>query len=165
MADEVIATEQYQRIERTEVLALMAADAQMLARLASPCALAGATPFSYPGKGPVVVFVRSDGSRVRMSDGGRLVKFLESQGQDLAVDPVLSRTVYHAVREVPGMGMGNGMVYLDTTLERLPEDLARFVQAVIEIIGLRHSKYKDALVQLSRTRDGDELDPWSTPKG
>ena len=36
----------------------------------------------------------------------------------------------------------------------------RFVQAVIEIIGLRHSKYKDALVQLSRTRDGSEPSYW-----
>ncbi len=75
---------------------------------------------------------------------------------------MLSRTVFHAVREVAGMGMGNGMVYMDTTLDRLAEDLARFVQAVIEIIGLRHSKYKDALVQLSRTRDGSEPSYWGS---
>ncbi|NLG66282.1 MAG: DUF1828 domain-containing protein [Actinobacteria bacterium] len=154
------ATEEFQRLERAEILALLAGDREVLARFGSPCALAGATPFSYPGKGPVVLFLESDGSEVRASDGGRLIKFLESQGQDLSIDPVLSRTVFHAVREVAGMGMGNGMVYMDTTLDRLAEDLARFVQAVIEIIGLRHSKYKDALVQLSRTRDGSEPSYW-----
>ncbi len=154
------ATEEFQRLDRSQVLSLLAADPQMLARLDRPCAVAGATPFSYPGKGPVVLFLESDGARIRVSDGGRLIRFLESQGQDLAVDPILSRTVFHAVREVAGMGMGNGTVYLDTTLERLPADLTSFLQVVIEIIGLRHSKYKDALVQLSRTRDGSESSSW-----
>ena len=154
------ATQQYQRLSPAEVLALVGGVPDSLRRLSEPCSLAGATPFVYPGKGPLVLFLDSDGRNVRVSDGGRLVKYLESQGQDLAVDPVLSRTVFHAMRDVPGMGMGNGHVFLDTAVDRLAADLPFFVQTLLEIVGLRHSKYKDALVQLSRTRDGDESNPW-----
>lgn len=150
----------YERLNTSEVMSLLSGDKTVSVRLGVPCALAGATTFTYPGKGPLVLFLESDGNRIRVTDGGRLVKYLESQGQDLAVDPVLSRTVFHAVREVTGMGMGNGTVFLETSVGEVPETLPRFVQAIIEIIGLRHSKYKDALVQLSQRRDEANADPW-----
>ena len=152
----------YRQLDISEVMLLVAGDKDAAARLTEPCALVGPTVFTYPGKGPVLLFLKSDGNRVRATDGGSLVKYLESQGQDLAVDSILSRTVFHAVREVAGMGMGNGAVHLETSVEELTETLPQFVQTIIEIIGLLHSKYKDALVQLSQRHGEGDSGPWGT---
>ena len=65
---------------------------------------------------------------------------------------VVSKTVFHAVKEVEGAGAGSGEIYLDSTSDAVTADLWRFLQLVTELIGLRHSKYKDALLQLSRSR-------------
>jgi hypothetical protein len=142
--------EPYQRIQTAELLALAAGDTAQVERLRRPARIAGASPFEYPGKGPVVVFVRSDGSRVRISEGGRLLKYLETQGMDLGLDNVLSKTVFHALKDIEGAAAGNGEVYIDTTPDQTPSSVWRFLQLIIEVIGLRHSKYKDALVQLAR---------------
>ncbi|MHB0980023.1 MAG: DUF1828 domain-containing protein [Thermoleophilia bacterium] len=141
---------EYERITTTELLALAGGDPAQVERLRRPARLAGAAPFEYPVKGPVVVFVTSDGARVRMSEGGRLLRFLESQGMDLALDTVLSKTVFHALKDVEGAAAGNGEIFLDTTPDAAPAAVWRFLQLVLEVIGLRHAKYKDALVQLAR---------------
>lgn len=142
--------EPYQRIQTQELLALAAGDPGLVGRLRGPARVAGASPFEYPEKGPIVVFIRSDGARVRISEGGRLLKFLETQGMDLGLDNVLSKTVFHALKDVEGAAAGNGEVYIDTTPDGAPATIWRFLQLVVEIVGLRHSKYKDALVQLAR---------------
>jgi hypothetical protein len=92
---------------------------------------------------------------IRISDCGGLVKYLAEQGMELEVDMVMSRTVFHAVRQWEGGGIAGSQVYLDSTAEKAGEDLWRFLQIVGEIIGLRHSKYKDALVQLERRREAE----------
>ena len=63
---------------------------------------------------------------------------------------IVSKTVFHAVKQVDGAGVSSGEVYLDSTADTVPADFWRFLQLLVEIVGLRHSKYKDALVQLSR---------------
>ncbi|MHB1343339.1 MAG: DUF1828 domain-containing protein [Thermoleophilia bacterium] len=140
----------FERIETEELLALASGDPAQVERLRRPVRLAGAAPFEYPVKGPVVVFVTSDGTRVRMSEGGRLLRFLESQGMDPALDTVLSKTVFHALKDIEGAAAGNGEIFLDTTPDAAPAAVWRFLQLVLEVVGLRHSKYKDALVQLAR---------------
>ena len=97
---------------------------------------------------------------VRISDGGDLIKSLDEQGMDLSVDMILSKTVFHAVKETEGGTVTGGQVCLDSTVGRVPTDLWRFLQLVSEIIGLRHSKYKDALLRLSRRQDAPDLLHW-----
>ena len=142
--------EPYHRIQTADLLALAAGDPAQVERLRRPVRLAAATPFEYPVKGPVVLFLASDGTRVRISEGGRLLKFLQTQGMDLSLDNVLSKTVFHALKDVEGAAAGNGEVFVDTTPDDAPTTIWRFVQMIVEIVGLRHSKYKDALVQLAR---------------
>lgn len=143
----------YRTLTALEWWELEMGQAAALDQLRRPVRLAAATGFAYPGKAPLVVFLDSDGSRLRLSEGGELLKYLESQGLDLALDQILGRTVFHAVREVEGMGMGNGTLFLDGAIEDLPQNAPRFIQMLLEIVGLRHAKYKDALVQLSRGQD------------
>jgi len=97
---------------------------------------------------------------VRISDGGDLIKSLDEQGMDLAVDMILSKTVFHAVKETEGGTVAGGQVCLDSAVGKVSADLWRFLQLVAEIIGLRHSKYKDALLRLSRRQDAPDLLHW-----
>jgi hypothetical protein len=98
---------------------------------------------------------------VRISDGGDLIKSLDEQGMDLSVDMILSKTVFHAVKETDGGAVTGGEICLDSTVGKVPADLWRFLQLVAEIIGLRHSKYKDALLRLSRRQDAPDLLHWN----
>jgi hypothetical protein len=141
-----------------ELLALLADDPGLLARLMGGERLRVVTPFSYPGRlGPVVVHLGlvPEAQKVRLSDDGDLVKCLAEQGMELEIDMILSRTVFHAVREVEGTGISGGHVYLDTKVEGVGAGLWRFLQMVAEVLGLRHAKYKDALTQLERRRDAE----------
>jgi hypothetical protein len=153
-------SDDFERLTREDFDRLAAGDPVQLDRLRRSARLAGASSFSYPGKGPLVVFLSSDGSHVRLSEGGRLIKYLESQGMDLAMDEVISKTVYHVVQDVPGAAMGSGEIYLESTPDTVVGDLPRFLQLVIETIGLRHAKYKDALVKLAGADDGGMLKNW-----
>ena len=92
---------------------------------------------------------------IRISDGGQLVKCLAAQGMELEVDMIMSKTVFHAVRLQPGAGLKGSEVYIDTSADTVHLDLWRFLQLVAEVIGLRHGKYKDALIQLEKRRDAD----------
>lgn len=136
---------------------LVAGDPLLRDRLESGERLLIETPFRYPGRrgavfidlipGPDAV----PGSRpIRMTDAGGLIKSLDEQGLDLSIDMVVSKTVFHAVKEVEGAGVGSGEIYLDSASDTVATDVWRFLQLVSELIGLRHSKYKDALLQLSR---------------
>lgn len=168
-------------LSRAELLGLLAGDPRQLARLGAGERLRAQTPFRYPGRrGPVVVYLTPSSApatgaqapaptaagasaaaapplapdrRVRISDGGDVIKSLDEQGMDLAIDMILSKTAFHAVKQAEGGGIAGGQVYLDSSTEAVSADLWRFLQLVAEIIGLRHSKYKDALVQLSRRQD------------
>jgi len=143
----------YEQVTVAQFCELVTGEASWSDRLRTAARWAVATPFFYPGRGRLAVFLVSDGERVRMSEGGHLLRFLESQGMDMSLDVVISKTVFHAVQECPGMAIGAGQVSLDSTPDQLAADLARFVQMVVEIVGLRHSKYKDAIVQLARRSD------------
>jgi hypothetical protein len=154
--------EDYQRLTREEFDALNSGDPAQVQRLKTVARLAGPSAFSYPGKGPVIVFFTSDGGRVRLSEGGRLIKYLEGQGMDITMDTVMSKTVYHVVKDVPGAAMGSGEIYLDTTPEAVPNDIPRFLQLVLETIGLRHGKYKDALIKLTRAGEDALIQEWDT---
>ena len=92
---------------------------------------------------------------IRISDGGGLIRCLSEQGMELQVDMILSKTVFHAVREHEGAGIGGGQVYVDTPPEAIGAGFWRFLQVMAEVMGLRHAKYKDALVQLERRRDAE----------
>ena len=92
---------------------------------------------------------------IRISDGGLLVKSLASQGMELEVDMIMSKTVFHAVRQQPGAGLKGSEVYIDTSADTVHLDLWRFLQLVAEVIGLTHGKYKDALIQLEKRKDAD----------
>ncbi len=92
---------------------------------------------------------------IRISDGSLLVKMLGQQGMELEVDMIMSKTVFHAVRQQEGAGLKGSEVYLDSMAETVDVDLWRFLQVVAEIIGLRHGKYKDALIQLEKRKDAD----------
>ena len=92
---------------------------------------------------------------IRISDGGLLVKCLAQQGMELEVDMVMSKTVFHAVRQQEGAGIKGREVYLDSAADVVDVDLWRFFQIVAEVIGLRHGKYKDALIQLEKRKDAD----------
>ncbi|MBN1631827.1 MAG: hypothetical protein JW990_18885 [Thermoleophilia bacterium] len=93
---------------------------------------------------------------IRITDTGGLLKFLPEHGMELEADMVMSRTVFHAVRQMEGGGIAHGQIYLDSTAGNAGKDLWRFLQMVAEIIGLRHGKYKDALVQLERRRETEQ---------
>ena len=147
---------------------LAAGARHLLDRLAAGERLHVETPFRYPGRRGAVVIelvpgpAEVAGSRpVRLTDGGGLIKSLDEQGLDLAIDMVVSKTLFHAVKEVEGAGVASGEIYLDSTLDTVAADLWRFLQLVTELIGLRHSKYKDALLQLSRRpEDAPDLIGW-----
>ena len=139
---------------------LLAGDQRLLGRLARGERMRATTPFRYPGRrGPVMVeltpgLARASGARqVRISDGGELIKSLDEQGLDLSVDMVVSKTVFHAVKEVEGACVDAAELSIDSTPEDVPADLWRFLQLMAELLGLRHSKYKDALLQLSCRSD------------
>ncbi|MBN1320716.1 MAG: hypothetical protein JXA87_07745 [Thermoleophilia bacterium] len=191
MADERLALS-YQGL-----LALLAGDAGLRARLLAGERFQAKTPLTYPGRlGPVVAYVGlapagstepgySDapilratldssagfdenpappeppsagaptGSMIRISDGGGLIKCLSEQGMELQVDMILSKTVFHAVKEHEGAGIGGGQIYVDTPPEAVGAGFWRFLQVMAEVMGLRHAKYKDALVQLERRRDAE----------
>jgi hypothetical protein len=93
---------------------------------------------------------------IRISDGGGLIKCLAEQGMELEIDMILSKTVFHAVRQQEGAGIASSQVYLDSTADTVGDDFWRFLQVVAEVIGLRHGKYKDALTQFERRKDADE---------
>jgi hypothetical protein len=143
-------SEEYQKLSLQEFAALGIGHAPQIERLRSEGRWVVETPFSFTGKGPILLYIASDGRQVRFSEGGGLLSYLESQGMDLSMDPVLSKTAFHALKETPGTAVGSGEVFLQSTPERAPQDMWRFLQAIIEVAGLRHSKYKDALVQLAR---------------
>jgi hypothetical protein len=73
---------------------------------------------------------------------------------------ILSKTVFHAVKEIEGAGVAGGLVFIDSDLDKVPADVWRFLQLTAELVGLRHSKYKDALVRLSRRQEGPDLMDW-----
>lgn len=149
-------------LRNVDFLDLIAGDERLIARLARGERLRATTPFRYPGRrGRVIVelapgLADADGpQRVRISDGGDVIKSLDEQGIDVSVDMVVSKTVFHAVKEVEGANVVSGELCLDSTPESVPADLWRFLQLVAEVLGLRHSKYKDALHQLSSRSDRD----------
>jgi Domain of unknown function DUF1828 len=142
--------EPYEALAHADYLRLIGGEPELVERLQRPGRFELPTGFTYPGRGPMSVFVVTDGSSVRLSEGGHLLRYLEGQGMDMSLDLVISKTVFHAVQGVGSTSIGSGQIGMETVPERVPQDLPRFVQLVIEIVGLRHSKYKDALVQLSR---------------
>ena len=136
---------------------LVAGDRRLWERLERGARVSAVTPFRYPGRrGWIVLHVTPVVSevggprRVLITDGGALIKSLDEQGLDLTVDMIVSKTVFHAVREVDGAFVESGEVCLNSTADTLAADLWRLLQLVAELNGLRHAKYKEALVQLSR---------------
>jgi len=128
---------------------------------APPAASTAGQPDAAVGGGSVSTPGATGASRpVRISDGGDLIKSLDEQGMDLSVDMILSKTVFHAAKQMEGGTVANGQICLDSTVGRVAVDLWRFLQLVAEIIGLRHSKYKDALLRLSRRQDAPDLLHW-----
>lgn len=149
-------------LSNVDFLGLVAGDDRLISRLARGERLRATTPFCYPGRrGPVMLELApgladaDSPQRVRISDGGGVIKSLDEQGIDVSVDMVVSKTVFHAVKEVDGANVVSGELYLDSTPDSIPADLWRFLQLVAELLGLRHSKYKDALLQLSCRSDRD----------
>jgi len=146
------------QVAYADFLSLVSGEQRVMERLARGERLRLETPFRYPGRRGTVVLQlvpgavsAASGSRlIRITDEGGLIKSLDEQGLDLSIDMVVSKTVVHAVKEVDGAGVSSGEVHLDSSLETVAADLWRFLQLIAEIIGLRHSKYKDALLQLSR---------------
>ena len=155
-------------LNHVEFTGLLAGDRQLLTRLERGERMRTTTPFHYPARrGPVIVYlvpdsqVHSGERRVRISDGGDLIRSLDEQGLDLSVDMVVSKTLFHAVKEVEGASVGSGELWLDSTPEDVPADLWRFLQLISELLGLRHSKYKDALTHLSsRSETPPDLINW-----
>lgn len=139
---------------------ILAGGPEWAERLRRPARFTLDTPFTFPGKGVMRLMVESDGCRVRVSEQGDLLRYLESQGLDPALDPVVSKTVFHAMKGVEGAGLGGGEVFMVTTPEGLSSGLAGYIQTIIEVIGLRHSKYKDALVKLSLEATADHRPSW-----
>lgn len=144
-------------IDIVDFASLVAGDRRPWERLEKGARVIAVTPFRYPGRGgwvvlhvsPVVSEVNGP-RRVLITDAGGIIKSLDEQGLDLTVDMIVSKTVFHAVREVEGAFVNSGEVCLTSSAETLAADLWRFLQLVAELNGLRHSKYKDALVHLSR---------------
>lgn len=155
-------TDGFETLSADQFAALSIGHASAVERLRLPGRFAVETAFVYPGKGPLIVQITSDGHTVRFSDGGGLLLYLESQGMDLSMDPVISKTVFHALKETPGCTAAGGQVYLDSTPDQAGVDLWRFLQIVVEMIGMRHSKYKDALIQLARAGESHHAD-WDRP--
>jgi hypothetical protein len=150
-------TEGIKRLGYTEFVALAAGDPLIRDRLANGERLLLPTPFYYPGRRGAVTLELTpgkgdvSGSRpVRMTDAGGLIKSLDDQGFDVSIDMIVSKTVVHAVKELDGTGVGSGEIYLDSTPDTITDDMWRFLQLISEVLGLRHCKYKDALLQLSR---------------
>jgi len=135
---------------------MAAGDSAQLERLSASAHFAWESPYEFRGRGSVWVFIDSDGRSLRVSDGGRLVKFLEAVGMDPALDPIVSRVLLHAVNDTPGVKMKSGRVFLDSRPEDVGRDAERLLQAVLELIGLRHCKYKDALIKLSQSSAGPD---------
>ncbi len=154
--------EGFETLSADQFAALSIGHASAVERLRLPGRFAIESEFMYPGKGPVGIQITSDGQTVRFSDGGGLMLYLESQGMDLSMDPVIGKTVFHAIKETPGCGASGGQVYLDSTPDQVGVDLWRFLQILVELIGIRHSKYKDALVQLARAGNSRNTD-WDLP--
>ncbi|MFH0915601.1 MAG: hypothetical protein V1912_04050 [bacterium] len=128
----------------------------------SSASASGVAPSSASASG-VAPTPRAPAARpVRISEGGDVIKSLDEQGMDLSIDMILSKTVFNAVKQVEGGALAGGQVYLDSTSDNVAADLWRFLQLVAEIIGLRHSKYKDALLRLSRREDAPDLIGWET---
>lgn len=146
-------TDSFETLSADQFAALLVGHASVVERLRLPGRFVAETALVYPGKGPVTVYITSDGGTVRFSDGGGLMRYLESQGMDLSLDLVVGKTVFHALKETPGCGAAEGEVYLESTPEQAGTDLWRFLQVLVEMVGLRHSKYKDALVQLTRVSE------------
>jgi len=149
------------RVSHEDFLALLAGQAQALAPVLAGEEVEIATPFQYPARGgPVTLYLQlAPGPQggpapsvpiVRISDGGKLLKSLAQQGMEVEIDMILSRTVFHAVGQVEGASIKGGQVYLDATADAVPAAIWKFLQLVAEITGLRHSKYKDALIQFER---------------
>jgi hypothetical protein len=163
-----------QSLSRSDFVRLLAGDPRLRARLAAGESLRFETFFQYPGRrgavlaqltpgaeaGPDVARGAADARSIRISDAGGVIKSLDEQGMDLSVDMILSKTVFHAVMQQEGGAIVGGEVCLDSTTDTIAVDLWRFLQLVLEIIGLRHSKYKDALVRLSRRQDAPDLIGW-----
>jgi hypothetical protein len=144
-------------IDIVDFASLVAGDRRLWERLEKGARVSAVTPFRYPGRrGWVVLHVTPVVSeaggprRVLITDGGALIRSLDEQGLDLAVDMIVSKTVFHAVKDVEGAFVNSGEICLASTAETLAADLWRLLQLVAELGGLRHAKYKDALVQLSR---------------
>ncbi len=144
-------------IEVADFTGLVSGDRNVWERLERGGRVSAVTPFRYPGRrGWVVLHIvpavseAGGPQRFTISDGGALIKSLDEQGLDLSVDMILSKTVFHAVKEFDGICFSSGEFCLASSAETLVADLWRFLQLVTELVGLRHSKYKDALVQLSR---------------
>ena len=156
-------SDEFQSLSAEELASISLGYPSAVERLRHPARFEAQTGFIYPGKGSVLVYIVSDGATVRFSEGGRLLAYLESQGMDLTIDPVLSKTVFHALKETPGCAAANGEVYLESSPEQAGQDLWRFLQVLLEIIGIRHSKYKDALVQLTRKSDLLAAAGWEEP--
>ncbi len=140
---------------------LVAGDRRLWERLEKGARVSAVTPFRYPGRrGWIVLHVTPIVSeaggprRVLITDGGALIRSLDEQGLDLTVDIIVSKTVFHAVKEVEGAFVESAELCLASTVDALAADLWRFLQLVAELSGLRHAKYKDALVQLSRRGEG-----------
>lgn len=146
-------TDSFETLSADQFAALLVGHASVVERLRLPGRFVAETALVYPGKGPVTVYITSDGGTVRFSDAGGLMRYLESQGMDLSQDLVVGKTVFHALKETPGCGAAEGEVYLESTPEQAGTDLWRFLQVLVEMVGLRHSKYKDALVQLTRVSE------------
>lgn len=141
------------------------AESLPLARLLGGEKLQVETPFVYPGRqGKVMLelaMVSQD--RVRISDGGLLLKCLAEQGMDVQGDMVLSRTVFHAAKQFAGASIYRGQMCLDCQLESLATGLWSFLQMLVELIGLRHCKYKDAVLQFEKRREADAHGPGWRP--
>ncbi len=144
-------------LSSNDYAALLAGSERAIGVLREEARIALKTPFKYPGRGELTLFLTSNGARVRVSEGGQLIRFLEAQGMDLSVDEVISRTVFNAIKQT-GARMGQGQIYLEVDAEGVPQALGTFTQALLEIVGLRHCKYKDALVQLNRANAGPSHD-------
>jgi hypothetical protein len=149
-------------------LAFLAGDRTLKELLAAGGCIRAETPFAYPGRqGPVFVYLgprppaqhssaaEQPPGGVRISDGGLLVKALSSQGMEIDVDSMISKTVYHAVRDIQGANLKGSDLYLDSTVQTVETDVCAFLQLVLELVGLRHGKYKDALIQLEKRKDAD----------
>jgi hypothetical protein len=157
-------------LSQMEFLGLLAGDPRVVSRLEAGESLRVTTQFRYPGRfGPVVLYIEP-GQRdrsgdqplpVTISDGTELVRSLEEQGMDPATDMIISRTVFRAVREVENAGLANGRVFIDSDVRRLSTDIWRLLQLIAEVIGLRYSKYKEALVRLSQKQHDTNLIEWT----